>query len=343
VPILLFRWLAFRILLGAGLIKLRGDPCWRELTCLIWHYQSQPNPHPLSWLFHHMPRWFHESGVLYNHLVELCAPWFVFGPRLPRRVAATAMLVFQCILISSGNLAFLNWLTLVVGLSVFDDALLSRVFPRLGAWLAPTPVEAGRARTLRNATFALVVALVAWRSVPVVDNLFFAERQAMNRSYDPVHLVNTYGAFGSVGQDRYEAVIQGTADDPADPTATWKDYEFPCKPGDVTRRPCLITPYHLHLDWQMWFIPLQGISHHTWVLHLVDKLLHGNELARAQFTVDPFPTTPPRAIRIARYQYWFTDWGSPDWYRREAKGVYARPMQLGDAVLAKVMEEEGWR
>ena len=30
----LFRWLGFRIMIGAGLIKLRGDPCWRDLTCL---------------------------------------------------------------------------------------------------------------------------------------------------------------------------------------------------------------------------------------------------------------------------------------------------------------------
>ena len=60
-------------------------------------------------------------------VVELLAPWFVFGPRWPRRVAAVLALLFQAVLISSGNLAFLNWLTLVVGLSVFDDALLDRV------------------------------------------------------------------------------------------------------------------------------------------------------------------------------------------------------------------------
>src|SRR5579884_1712491 len=34
VPIWLFRWLLFRIMFGAGLIKLRGDPCWRDLSCL---------------------------------------------------------------------------------------------------------------------------------------------------------------------------------------------------------------------------------------------------------------------------------------------------------------------
>lgn len=34
-----YRWLLFRIMLGAGLIKIRGDSCWRDLTCMEYHYQ----------------------------------------------------------------------------------------------------------------------------------------------------------------------------------------------------------------------------------------------------------------------------------------------------------------
>ena len=74
-------------MLGAGLIKLRGDPCWRDLTCLFYHYETQPIPNPLSRTLHFMPRWFHRAGVLFNHLTELVAPWFVFGPRRARHVA----------------------------------------------------------------------------------------------------------------------------------------------------------------------------------------------------------------------------------------------------------------
>jgi hypothetical protein len=44
----LFRWLIVRVMLGAGLIKLRGDACWRDLTCLVYHYETQPIPSPLS-------------------------------------------------------------------------------------------------------------------------------------------------------------------------------------------------------------------------------------------------------------------------------------------------------
>ncbi|HEY3111699.1 MAG TPA: lipase maturation factor family protein, partial [Chloroflexota bacterium] len=34
ITIVALRWLLFRVEFGAGLIKLRGDRCWRDLTCL---------------------------------------------------------------------------------------------------------------------------------------------------------------------------------------------------------------------------------------------------------------------------------------------------------------------
>ena len=57
----LFRWLGFRIMVGAGLIKLRGDPCWRDLTCLYYHYETQPIPNPISRYLHFLPHWFHKT------------------------------------------------------------------------------------------------------------------------------------------------------------------------------------------------------------------------------------------------------------------------------------------
>ncbi len=48
----LFRWLIFRLMLRSRLIKLHGDSCWRDLTALYYHFETQPIPNPLS-------RWFH--------------------------------------------------------------------------------------------------------------------------------------------------------------------------------------------------------------------------------------------------------------------------------------------
>ena len=52
----LFRWLIFRIMLGAGLIKMRGDEVWRNVTALYYHFETQPLPGPLSRWFHFLPR-----------------------------------------------------------------------------------------------------------------------------------------------------------------------------------------------------------------------------------------------------------------------------------------------
>src|SRR5881394_4671327 len=97
----LFRWLAFRVMFGAGLIKIRGDACWRDLTCLYYHYETQPIPNPLSWWLHWRPHWFHQFGVLWNHFIELIVPWFGFGPRPARHVAGALLISFQIILILS--------------------------------------------------------------------------------------------------------------------------------------------------------------------------------------------------------------------------------------------------
>src|SRR5262249_9209328 len=119
------------------LIKLRGDSCWSDLTCLDAHFETQPIPNPLSTWFHHLPHAVHAVGVVFNHVVEVGLPWFVFGPRLLRLIAGSAMASFQIILILSGNLAFLNWLTLIPVLACFDDDFFLMFVPRRArAWIA---------------------------------------------------------------------------------------------------------------------------------------------------------------------------------------------------------------
>ncbi len=125
----LLRWLAMRIMWGAGLIKLRGDSCWRDLTCLDFHFETQPVPSPLSPYFHALPHWAHAVGVAFNHLVELGAPFLILGPRRAAARRRPLMVALQMILIASGNLAFLNWLTLVPILACFDDGLWRRILP----------------------------------------------------------------------------------------------------------------------------------------------------------------------------------------------------------------------
>ncbi len=124
IPLWIIRWMEFRVMFGAGLIKLRGDPCWRNLTCLDYHYETQPIPNPLSWYFHWVPHWTHHAGVAFNHFVELVVPFAYFAPQPIATVAGLITIVFQLLLMLSGNLSFLNLLTIVIAIPMLDTRLL---------------------------------------------------------------------------------------------------------------------------------------------------------------------------------------------------------------------------
>jgi hypothetical protein len=338
-----FRWLVFRIMLGAGLIKLRGDECWRDLTCLYYHYETQPIPNPLSRWFHFQPHAVQAASVVYNHATEVVAPWLLAWPRAARLVAGTMMLVFQVTLIASGNLSFLNWLTIVPIIACFDDAALARVLPRRLVRAADAAAASATASRGQTIVSWAVVALVATLSVNPVANVFFARHQVMNTSFDRLELVNTYGAIGTVGRERDELVFEGTdADDPEDQRAEWRAYEFPCKPGDPARTPCVVSPFQPRLAWQLWFAAMSSPDHYPWTLHLVWKLLHGDDSVLRLVERNPFPSHPPRWIRVASYHYAFAPSGSGRWWDRTLLGAWLPPLSVDDARLVRAVRRFGW-
>jgi hypothetical protein len=198
--ILLFRWLAFRLEFGAGLIKLRGDPCWRALTCLDYHHETQPLPNPASWAFHHLPRRLHRVEAIVNFVAQLAMPFLLFAPQPLASIGALVMITGQVYLVLSGNYAWLNWLTIVVTAAGLSDAVLRTVVPLGAAPFGPAPAWFAGAVL---AVTALIVILSYWPT----RNLL-SRHQAMNASFDPLHLVNTYGAFGSVTRLRHEIVAR---------------------------------------------------------------------------------------------------------------------------------------
>jgi hypothetical protein len=341
--IVLFRWLTFRLMFGAGLIKVRGDGCWSDFSCLDFHYETQPNPSPLSPYFHFAPRFTHVAGVLVNHLAEIVAPFGVFGPRKVRLVAGLVIVGFQALLILSGNLSFLNWLSIVVAIACFDDRALARLVParlapELGA-LRESDFTPSRARRSALIALGLVIGLLSLN--PIVNLL--SPRQRMNASFDPLGLVNSYGAFGSVHSVRHEVVIEGTRSEILDATTEWSEYEFPCKPGDVRRAPCLITPYHYRLDWQMWFAALSDFEREPWIVHLAYKLLRGDRGIKRLLARDPFPDRPPRYVRARFYRYGFAPLGERGvWWKRELAGEYLRPLWLEHREFRRFLASYGW-
>ena len=91
---------------------------------------------------------------------------------------------------------------------------------------------------INNAIAVALSILVTWLSIATVLNLA-SGRQLMNYSYDPLDLVNTYGAFGTVGRERDEIIFEGTDDARITGDTKWKEYEFKAKPGDPNRRPAI--------------------------------------------------------------------------------------------------------
>jgi hypothetical protein len=333
IPILILRWMLFRTEMGAGLIKLRHDQCWRDLTCLYYHYETQPLPNPLSWYFHWMPRPLHRFSALASHFVQVIVPFALFAPQPVASIAAALIIFHQLVLIVSGNYSWLNWLTVVLGISGFDDRALSYVFP-IGV-----PPLGARPLAFDILLYIVAICTIALSIRPALN--LISKDQLMNYSYNPFHLVGAYGAFGNVGKERYEIVIEGTTDRVITPSTEWKEYGFRGKPGDPTRTPSQVAPYHLRLDWLIWFLPFSvavtegGIhvwGHKLWFLGFIQKLLGNDRGILRLMRLNPFPGEPPAHIRALFYQYRFTTRAerreTGAWWVRRLLGEYMPPVSL---------------
>ena len=160
-----------------------------------------------------------------------------------------------------------------------------------------------------------------------------ARRQLMNYAFNRLHLVGTYGAFGSVTRERYEIVLEGTSARDPEPDAEWREYEFKGKPGDPRRRPPQIAPYHLRLDWLMWFAALSPRYAEPWFSEMVGAAAAG----RCRWMLrllgrNPFPEAPPAWIRARYYHYRFTSRAerraTGAWWSREPAGDFMKPVTL---------------
>ncbi|MET8975738.1 lipase maturation factor family protein [Streptomyces sp. NPDC004539] len=316
VVLFLLRWLLLRVEFGAGLIKLRGDPCWRRLTCLDFHHETQPMPGPLSRYFHHLPRPFHRVEAAANHLTQLVVPFLLFTPQPVATAAASLMILTQLWLVLSGNFAWLNWLTIALALSVVQWPGGERELPRAPRWY--------------EILVLAVAALLLFLSRGPVANML-SRRQVMNRSFDPLHLVNSYGAFGSVSRVRYEVVIEGTLDETPRAESGWRAYEFRGKPGELGYRPRQFAPYHLRLDWLMWFAALSPGYAGTWFTRFVERLLEGDPATLRLLRRAPFDR-PPRYVRARLFRYRYTDRRelreTGDFWRRTYVREYLPPTRL---------------
>jgi hypothetical protein len=320
----LLRLLLFRLMLSSGLVKLlSGDPTWRGLTALTFHYETQPLPTWIGYFVHQLPVWFHKLSCGLMFVVELVVPFFLFGGRRGRLVGAAALAGFQLLIASTGNYCFFNLLTLALCLSALDDG-------QLPAWLrARLPAAGGDARPKVLAPVALaplaavfaLAAAVRLSSTVGLAPLWPGPVLDASNVLEPFGAAYPYGLFAVMTTSRLEIEVQGSGDG-----VGWRPYAFRWKPGDVERRPGFVAPFQPRLDWQMWFAALGSCEMNPWLQRLFVGLMNDEPAVLSLLDGDPFERAPPRFVRAVQYDYRFTDlatWRRAGaWWRREPRGLY---------------------
>jgi len=255
-------------------VKLRsGDPTWRALTALTYHYETQPLPTPLAWLAHHLPPWFHQMSCALMFVIELPVPFLMLASPPVSYIAGVLTIALMLLVMATGNYCFFNLLAIALSLLLFDDAVWRHVLPA-GAtvssrwpWWALVPM-------------AFVLLVLSVRRVVYLFGRDVSWPRSLERLFawlEPFHLVSGYGLFAVMTTTRPEIIVEGSDDG-----ATWKPYEFKWKPDDPTRPPRYCMPHQPRLDWQMWFAALGDYRRYPWFIAFLARLLEPGKLREAR-------------------------------------------------------------
>src|SRR5262245_24031216 len=359
VAVWLMLWLVFRLMLGSGLVKLAsGDPTWRSLTALFFHYETQPIPTPPAWYAHQLPAWFQRMSTFGTLAIEIVTPFFIFGPRPLRWVAFVLLVGLQGPIAFTGNYAFFNLLSASLCLFLLDDQMLRSAAlkgppydrhetaatgtPDDRRGDAPSPSVVGPFQGRLESARRVVVIASAVVTVPVSAVALAGSVglplpiaplvEPIADFLAPLRSINSYGLFAVMTTTRPEIIVEGSDDG-----ATWQAYEFKYKPGDVRRRPPWVAPHQPRLDWQMWFAALGRYEGEPWFRSFCVRLLDGSPDVRQLLATDPFAGRAPRYVRGRLYRYRLSEWAARSregvWWAREDLGEYSPALSLGGARL----------
>ena len=317
-------WLLFRLMFESGVVKLAsGDPTWRGLTALDFHFATQPLPLWTAWFAHQAPRWMLRGATLIMFAIELLAPWLIIAPRRWRQAGAWALIALQAVIFATGNYAFFNLLAIALCALLFDDTAWPR---RWREHVAPGVHWPEPLRPQFTRVCAVGAALIALLSLPPLLRDCGLPVRVPN-PVEPLCSFNGYGLFAVMTTQRPEIIVEGSNDG-----VLWQEYEFRWKPGDVRARPRLAAPHQPRLDWQMWFAALGSWERNPWLGSFMMRLLQGEPEVLGLLKTNPFPRHPPRYIRALLYEYHFTRGGEGGaWWRRELRGRYSPDLSLAPA------------
>jgi uncharacterized membrane protein YphA (DoxX/SURF4 family) len=344
ISVWLLRIMVFRFMFASGLVKLlSGDPTWRDLTALDYHFETQPIPTPLAYYAHWLPKWLHKCFVISMYLSELVAPMLIFCGRIPRIVAAVLISSLHFGIALTGNYTFLSFLCIILCLSLVDDGVIAKLLPgRLvkaitEAQIAPSPKPI-QGRIYQATAMTMIVVAVSQFFQTVARPFVPWPVKFVLATISPLRIADPYGLFAVMTTKRPEIVFEGTANG-----RLWRAYEFKYKPGDDLKRPPpWVAPHMPRLDWRLWFAAMEPVENNPYVLEIARQILCGSPNIQQFFVNNPFPGAPPILLRAYVYDYHFT-W--PDehertkaWWTRENRRVYLEPLACWHGELIKASE-----
>jgi len=329
----LLRLLLFKLMFSSGCVKLlSGDPTWRNLTALTFHYYTQPLPTWIAWYAHELPLWFQTFSCFGMFCIELGAPWLIFTPRRIRFFGGAAIAFFQVLILLTGNYTFFNWLTLALCLLLLDDFVLRQLVPSklCGLFNLNPQLSTFNFRRAITVPLTILVAILYLFQVGLTLGLrpgWLYPVAVADGWLQPFRTFSGYGLFAVMTTDRREIIVEGSNDG-----VNWLPYEFKYKPGEVNRRPAFVAPHQPRVDWQMWFAALGDYRQNPWFINFCERLLQGSPDVLALLDKNPFPDKPPRYIRAEFYDYHFTNFAerraTGAWWQRELIGEYLPPISL---------------
>ncbi len=319
VTVWLFRLLAFKLLFESGIAKVWAgvQGGWLNGSAMQYYYDTAPIPTWLGWWAHQTPLWFHQIETYMTLVVEIGVPLLFFFGRRCRSAAFLILVALQIAIALTANYSIFNFMTLAALLFLIEDKDLKWI----GMRTDPAVVPQRQRLNWFPKTIALFILLFSLLNFTYFLNPTLAtsiDKFNLQRYVSTFRTINNYHLFASITPTRLVVEIEGTDDG-----IQWKSYHFPYYPGELSKRPPFIAPYHPRLDFRLWFLTLsQQGPDWNYFTRLLGKIFHHPEQVDTYFSKNPFPNKSPAAIRFIIYQYNMT---SPEekketgsyWYRRE--------------------------
>lgn len=315
---LLIWWLLFRLMFESGVVKLHGfdmagHNAWLDGTALDFHYFTQPIPAWTSWWAVQLPHWFNRLSLFLVLVIELILPFALLGPRRLRMTAFWGFTALMLLILATGNYGFFNLLTLVLCVTLVDDASwpapLRRWLVRRKSTLQPAPTPRFQ-RFVLPVFAALILSATTAQLLLVLHKTPPAWTVKIMSALWPLRSTNSYGLFSVMTTERPEITIETSADG-----LTWEPLVFRYKMAPGKSALPLFPPHMPRLDWQMWFAALEFRATGRipdWMSPFLHRVMQQSPSVLALLKPNPALASSPRFLRIRLDLLTFTSWRDPE-------------------------------